>query len=195
MATSVTKIKIDRRKFYQNVRQSFFAGKISQMQVDGMDHILNEWENRALTDLRWLSYILATVYHETAKTMQPIEEYGKGKGRAYGRPVNGRIYYGRGFCQLTWPKNYKMFSDLLHIDLLNHPELALDCTVAGHILFEGMIKGLFTGKKLADYFDDKILVDHEENEKKWFNARRIINGIDCAELISVYGKRFYAALN
>ncbi len=29
--------------------------------------------------------MLATVYHETAKTMQPIEEYGRGVGRDYGK--------------------------------------------------------------------------------------------------------------
>lgn len=186
MATSLSKPKINRTRFYQKVRQIFFAGKLSQLQVDGIEHILNEWDKRGLNDLRWLSYILATCYHETAKTMQPVEEYGKGKGRAYGRPVNGHVYYGRGFAQVTWFVNYKRFADILKVDLVNHPELALDCTIATEILFEGMVKGLFTGKKLSDYFN--------ESKGDFINARRIINSLDCAEIISVYGNRFHTAL-
>ncbi len=36
--------------------------------------------------------------------MQPIEEYGRGKGRKYGAPAGpyGKIYFGRGYVQLTW---------------------------------------------------------------------------------------------
>jgi len=34
----------------------------------------------------------------------------------------------------------------------------------------GMIKGLFTGKKLSDYLTD--------TKKDYFNARRIINGLN-----------------
>lgn len=187
MATSkITAPKINRAKFYQKVRQSFFAGKLSQMQVDGMENILNEWDKRDLKDLRWLAYMLATTYHETAKTMQPIEEYGKGKGRSYGKAINGKIYYGRGFVQLTWVRNYKLLGDLLNVDLVNHPDMALDCNIATQILFEGMIKGLFTGKSLYNYFD----CDFEY----WINARKIINGTDMAEVIADYGKRFYSAL-
>jgi hypothetical protein len=35
--------------------------------------------------------------------MQPIEEYGKGRGMPYGKPdpTTGQVYYGRGFVQLT----------------------------------------------------------------------------------------------
>lgn len=193
MATSIGGNKINRTRFYQKVRQDFFNGKLSQLQVEGFEAILNEWEEKGLTDLRWLSYMLATCYHETAKTMQPIEEYGKGKGRAYGRPINGHIYYGRGYCQLTWLKNYKTFADLLNVDLVNHPEMALDCDIATQILFEGMIKGLFTGRKLADYFTPIALIKQiDHDEKCWINARKIINGLDKAELVAGYAKKFYA---
>ena len=50
-----------------------------------------------------------------------------------------------------------------------------------------MEKGLFTGKKLADYFD--------KNEQDWINARRIVNGLDRAEKIAGYAKAFYAAIS
>ncbi len=186
---------INGEKFYDSVRVSVFRGKLKQAQVDSMDEIFSEWDKRAVCDLRWLAYMFATVYHETAGTMQAIEEYGKGRGYKYGQKIkmNGkpyttpnRIYYGRGFVQLTWYENYEAMGKRLKVDLLNEPELALDTRVATQILFEGMLFGLFTGKKLADYFLD--------NRADAYNARRIINGTDKAELIAGYYRKFHAAL-
>lgn len=191
---------INRKKFYQTVRNAFFGGKLSQTQVDGMESILNEWEARKLTDLRQLAYILATTYHETAKTMAPIEEYGRGAGRKYGKKIkmNGqpyttpdKLFYGRGYVQLTWYENYEKMGQLLGVDMLNHPEYALNPHWAVKIMFEGMFtanscKGDFTGRHLDQFFNAKT--------EDWVNARKIINGLDQAERIAGYGKRFYEAL-
>jgi putative chitinase len=49
-----------------------------------------------------------------------------------------------------------------------------------------MIRGMFTGKKLADYFDGK--------RADWTGARRIVNGTDKAAVIAGYGRAYYAAL-
>jgi putative chitinase len=185
---------IDRKKFFDTVRSSLFAGKLKQSQVDGMTAILNEWEARGLTDLRWLAYILATTYHEVRGTMQPIREDGRGKGKLYGRidPKTGHAYYGRGFVQLTWASNYKTMSKLLGVDLYNHPDLALDVGIATQIMFEGMLtaksfRGDFTGRSLEQYFNDKV--------DDPVNARRIINGTDKAKLIAGYHYKFLEALS
>ena len=77
---------MNRKAFFDGVRAKLFLGTLSQYQVDGMNAILDEWERRKLTDLRWLAYMLATVKWETAHTMQPIAEYGRGRGYAYGVP-------------------------------------------------------------------------------------------------------------
>lgn len=184
---------IDRERFFNAIKAIFFNGKLSQPQVDGINIILNEWEEKKYTDLRWLSYMLATVYHETSKTMQPIEEYGRGKGHSYGvpDPVTKQSYYGRGFVQLTWAGNYKTMGKLLNLPLYEFPHLALDPKIATEILFEGMLRanskrGDFTGKSLEDYFNP--------SKEDWVNARRIINGLDRAELIAGYGKKFLLAL-
>ena len=179
---------INRKTFFDSIRETIFHGAISQHQVEGIDAILNEWETQQLTDLRWLAYILATTYHETAKTMQPIEEYGKGKGHKYGipDPATGKTYYGRGYVQLTWKRNYKTMGDLLGKPLVEEPELALKPEIATQILFKGMKRGLFTGKSLEDYFD------HDTED--WINARKIINGLDMAPVIAEYAQKFYVAL-
>lgn len=181
---------INRSFFFSQVRLSLFSGSLRQSQVDGLTAILDEWEaSHARRDDRWLAYMLATAHHETDRTMQPIEEYGKGKGRAYGNPdpATGLRYYGRGFVQLTWKPNYERMSAVVGVDLVRKPERALELPVATTILFTGMIKGMFTGKKLADYFSPGV--------ESWRNARRIINGTDKADLIAAHAQRYYGSIS
>ena len=199
---------IDRKHFFDSVRASLFKGKISESQVQGMESILLVWETGGYADLRWLAYMLGTTFHETAKridgvftrTMQPVEEDGRGRGRRYGKKVKRsgvpytapeQIYFGRGYVQLTWYENYENMGRLLAVDLLNNPDLALQPVIACKIMFEGMTKGHssfgdFTGVSLENYFNDK--------KEDWIGARKIINGLDCAELIAGYAKLFYAAI-
>lgn len=184
---------IDRRKFFDATRLSLFGGRLGQGQVDGMNAILDEWERRKLGDLRWLAYMLATVKWETAHTMQPIAEYGRGRGYAYGAadPVTGQTYYGRGFVQLTWKRNYDVMGRLLKVDLVNHPDRAMELPIATQILFEGMLRaesgvGDFTGMALEDCFD--------ATREDWQRARRIINGTDHAAEIAELGRAFHGIL-
>jgi putative chitinase len=182
---------INRAAFFNKVRSSF--GKLSVSQVAGFTAILDQWEKEGLEDLRHLAYMLATAWHETARTMQAINEYGKGKGRKYGKidPVTKKAYYGRGLVQLTWDYNYKKMGKLLNLDLYRRPELALDLGVATEIMFEGMLTrksfaGDFTGKALENYFNKKV--------DDPVGARRIINGTDKAHLIAKHHAKFLAAL-
>jgi putative chitinase len=87
------------------------------MQVDGINSVLQAFDGY---DIRQLAYVLATVYHETAHTMQPVREGGKGAGYDYGKKLKrgggkgkripyttpDQIYYGRGYIQVTWFENY-----------------------------------------------------------------------------------------
>ncbi|HEY1780535.1 MAG TPA: hypothetical protein VGG79_08905 [Roseiarcus sp.] len=182
--------RINRGFFFTQARRVMFANTLQQSQVDGMNAILDGWEAKyANSDDRWLAYALATTYHETDQHMQPIEEYGKGRGTPYGKPdpATGAVYYGRGFVQLTWERNYKTMSDLLGVDFVDHPEMALEVGNATNIMFLGMFKGLFTGKSLSDYFST--------TREDWVNARRIINGLDKARAIAMYGHNFYSAIS
>lgn len=170
------------------IRESLFSGKLTQSQVDGLNSILQAMNDYGVQDKRFAAYILATPYHETAKTMQPIREYGLGKNYSYGKPdaVTHLVYYGRGYVQLTWKANYQKFARLLNVDLVNNPDLALNPVIAAKIMLLGMSRGLFTGKKLSDY----ITPTHCD----FINCRRIINGTDKDLLIAGYATKFLDAL-
>jgi putative chitinase len=199
---------INRKVFYDSVRPAPFGGRITLSQKQGMDVILDEWDRRGLTDLRWLAYMLATAKHETAHTMQPIKE---GGGQAYftrmydiagSRPDlarrngnttagDGARYCGRGFVQLTWRNNYRKMGKLLSIPLEANPDLAMRPEIACQILFEGMTRGEsnfgdFTGKALEDYFSAT------KNDPR--EARRIINGTDRAADIAKIHEQFLDGL-
>lgn len=64
----------NRDKFFKSIRMPLFGSSISAKQFAGMTAILDEWDKRELTDLRWLAYIMATAYHETGTKFQPVEE-------------------------------------------------------------------------------------------------------------------------
>jgi len=167
---------MNRETFFAYVRRAPFGGRLTTGQVDGMNRILDEWERRGLTDVRWLAYMLATTFHETAAKMQPIREMGS---EAYLRRKPYYPWVGEGLVQVTWEANARKFGATKPGDLLTWPK-------ALRALFEGMTKGMFTGKKLADYFsatkDDPV------------NARRIVNGTDKAQLIAGYHASFLGAI-
>lgn len=167
---------LNRTTLLAYLRKNPFGGRLSETQVDGITRIVDYWELMKLRDERHLAYILATVFHETAHTMQPVTEYGT---KAY---LRGKPYWpwiGRGLVQITWEANYKKFN-------IRHPEEALEWDTALRVCFTGMTKGSFTGKKLSDYFNDRI-----EEPKK---ARAIINGTDKSGLIADYYTAFMGAI-
>jgi hypothetical protein len=193
---------IDKTFFFRQADATIYRGKMTATQQDGMDAILNEWiANYAQSDERWLAYMLGTTFHETARQMQPIDEFGKGKGLPYGsrlkmaKDKNGRripytdtdqLYYGRGFVQLTWYENYDRAGKALGLDLLRNPELVKDIANATKIMFLGMTQGWFTGVGLKKFFN--------ATTADWKNARKIINGLDKAEEIAKYARDFHACL-
>lgn len=171
---------------------------LSQIQVDSVHAILNACTRYGITDHRQIAYILATAYHEAR--LKPVIEIGLGLNRDYGKKLKmgggpgkripyttpDKLYYGRGFCQLTWYENYQQFSNILGIPLLDRPEMALQPDYAAEIIVIGMLKGLFTGVGLNKYFNA------EKTDP--VNARKIVNGLDKAELIATYYKAIFEGL-
>jgi hypothetical protein len=179
----------DATRFFAVVRQHF--GALSQDQVDGFNAVLSAVDSWPKS---WKAYALATAWHETGFTMQPIKEIG---GEAYftrmydprgsrphvaadlgnTKPGDGAKFAGRGYVQLTGRKNYAFYG------IADKPDDALKPDVAAKIMRDGMERGRFTGKKLSDYLPGDYV-----------GARRIINGQDKAKTIAGYAAAFEAAL-
>lgn len=202
-------LKLNRNNFFSIVRNGPFPGKLTQNQVDGMNDLLDCWEEFGTDDPRHLSYTLATNFHETGQKMQPVREgfkatdaaarkyvqrhYGHRGKNWYCWPAGpyGHVYYGRGDVQNTWLDNYSKMEKILGIPLVENPDLALQSKVSKRIMVEGMLRGVsskgdFTGKALEDYFNDTVDDPVE--------ARRIVNGKDKANLIAAYHKEFLEAV-
>lgn len=193
---------MDDTAFFNAVRSSLFGGRLTQDQVDGIKVILKVWNQLGDGDDRKLAYILGTAFHETAHTMQPVREtlaktdakakeiltkaWRAGKLPWVSKDYWSSGFFGRGFVQLTWRHNYEKAGKKLGIDLVNDPSLALQSSIAAHILIRGMLEGWFTGKKLSDYI--------KPGSTDYKNARRVVNGTDRADMIAGYAEKFELAI-
>jgi len=190
--------------FFVRLRSGLLGPTLSDDEVHGCNAILDAM---AGSPLAYTAYALATAYHETAHTMQPVKEIG---GPAYFRrmydplgsrplvakrlgntcPGDGALFCGRGYPQLTGRANYLKASTALGVDLVAHPELALRPDIAAKIMRRGMEEGWFTGRG----FDAYLPNSGPATEGEFTAARAIINGSDRATLIASYALSFQAAL-
>jgi hypothetical protein len=187
---------MDRQPFYDHVTAKLFRGSLPDWQRMPMDQILDEAMRRKRR-IEECAYVLATAYHETGR-FKYDEEIDQGQGRSYGIEVhlyrNKKVaYYGRSWPQHTWLGNYAKMSVAATlefqrpIDFVNNPDLIKDDpALEGWAMWEGFVTGMWTGKNLADYFDD----DHAD----YVEARRIVNGTDKADMIAGYAREFEAGL-
>jgi len=184
-------------EFFEAVRP-MFGGSLSQAQVDGFKIIFEAWRKVGSGNERDLAYILATAYHETARTMQPVRETlattdAKAKERLTKAWKSGKLswvksdywsggWFGRGLVQLTHRENYVKAGKKLGIDLVSDPSKAMIPEVSALILVRGMQEGWFTNMKLTDAADFR-------------EARRVVNGTDRASQIAMYADAFLSALD
>lgn len=189
---------IDRDFFYKN-----FAGDCdwNTMELDRLFDFCDKSERVLRTDE--IAYILATIRHECGMTLLPTREEtdiarapwlaGKYLPYTHGldfdghpHPKTGYLYMGRGYTQLTWFSNYDKFEKITGLPLVGNPDLLLVPENAWKVLELGMYDGLYTGKKMSDYFTGQT--------SNFFKARAIINGVDHAYEIRDYALQFFYVL-
>lgn len=207
---------MNRAKFFAAVRLSVFAGRLSQNQVNGIGAVFDAWEEcpfdgRRLAymlatayhetdstmcpiseNLNYSAAGLRTTFPKHFITAAQAAAYARQPERIANRAYANRMgngneasgdgwrYRGRGLVQITGRDNYAKYG------IANDPDKALDPVKSVEILFDGMINGRFTGKRLADFFS--------ATTTDWNGARKIINGTDRADDIAGYAKKFAAAL-
>ncbi len=195
---------MNRAKFYAAL------GKHSQEKVNGMEAVLNEAVKRSAS-LTLTAYALATAHHETGATFAPVTEnlnyttvarlrrvwpkrfptdasaapYVKNPKALANLVYGGRLgntktddgwnFRGRGLAQITGRANYAKWG------IENSPDRALQLPMAATILFDGLEKGRFTGKKVSDFKDYKSM-------RATVNADGQLNGATIAGYAEMYEK-------
>ncbi len=183
---------MDRKVFYNSIRPHV---NLTTQNVQGMEKLLDYALMRYIT-IQWLAYIIATAWWESAQTMHPVKE-------AYWlsedwRRKNLRYYpwYGRGLVQTTWERNYQAIAVAMGLPanfFTKDPNMLLLFEYALPALFVGMEKGIYTGKDVGDYIDDKDESD-DLDYIEYRNARRVVNAMDKSDAIAKLALVFEQAL-
>lgn len=194
----------DAKAFFDTVRARVHKS-IAPDELESYKCIFSYWNELELEDKRWLSYAMATAWHEAR--MKPLREgsgdhakavraakwaYDKGlTKRAYHIPdrISGQVYYGRGLVQLTWAENYQRLGEELGMGdaLWRNPDLVMEPDIAAKVMLQGMLKGLFCnesqksimqkcGAPPRPYVPSKLGLYFNNQCAEWYRARRMING-------------------
>jgi WD40 repeat protein len=164
--------RIDRANFFAAYRTVF--GELGYEATAGLEQLLAFLENDpAMNDVRLRAYILATVKFETGDRFLPVTEQGDAEyfqryepGTSIGNrlgnkvPGDGERFRGRGYIGITGRENYYRMSQVLGFepkmtDLVDNPDKVNDPLVAYRIMSIGMLEGLFTGRKLSDFINER----------------------------------------
>lgn len=196
--------------FFNAVRDTILGPDLDQGEVDGCNYILAEFKAEPLA---FTAYALGTAYHETRHTMQPVREafwLSDAQANRYffrmyditgqrpkvarelgnTQPGDGVRFAGRGYPQTTGRRNYTKASQVLGVDLIEHPEEMMKPYVAAAVMRHAMVNGWYTGKKLGDFLPRHGAAAFEQMR----SARRVVNGMDRAGDIAQAAMSFQSAL-
>jgi len=169
--------------FFQRLRATL-RSPLSTAQRRTVSLLLSEADNHGVTDKNQMAYILATCWHECRfKSIREIRAKPDTQIWRWQNRYWPSGYYGRGFSQLTWLKNYRKFSAVAGVDLVSNPDAALQPEIGAKILVYGMVNGTFvaggmsSATRLSKFFPPDGLPD-------WMGARKIVNGTFQADKVA-----------
>jgi len=153
--------------------------------------ILNQCLDNGVIDRGQIAYVFATAQHESlfGRLMMELSDGWDMEGNedlGNTEPGDGPRFKGRGFVLITGRRNYRIWSDKLGINLIDNPEKAALPEIAAPILVRGMRDGSFTGVALSDF----IVGDRRD----FFNARRIVSGLDRADQMAQIAESYFKAI-
>lgn len=199
--------KINREIFFSKIND------LNEHQKENINTLLDYFDNsEVLNRLSHYAFCLGNMAIETNHTFQPVIEgywinsgkrvkslydyYTKNNHKAldtiFPNGLTYPTYEGRGFVQITHNFNYQKFQsiikDIYGVDIVENPDLCLKIDIAFKIMEQGITdRNLsFTGKILDDFFTD--------DKQDFHNSRRIINGLDRADIIESRCFDFFNAL-
>jgi predicted chitinase len=159
----------------------FYRKKGAANREQSVAALIAATRERELTNEQ-IAYVLATAEHESAN-FNFLEEIAA--GTAYeGREDLGNLYEGdgplfkgRGYVQLTGRTNYEKYAKKTGIELVTLPIILMNWpALSVYVIIDGMMNGVYTGKRLDRYVNSDGV--------DFINARRVVNGVDCADAIA-----------
>lgn len=147
---------------------SFYKGTVNEASVSAcFDAVKTALEQAEIYSDATMLGAMATIRTEVGRAYKPVVEITNGTLYEFRKdlgnycPGDGPKYKGRGYIQLTGRADYDAYGKYLNLDLICHPELALDVTNSARIL--------------AQYFKVRQ-VNIACNAKDWVKVRRLVNG-------------------
>jgi peptidoglycan hydrolase-like protein with peptidoglycan-binding domain len=138
--------------------QTYLPKVISALQARGI--LSNASLIATLATIRVETGIFKPIYEQGSRNYF-IKNYGSRSDLGNVTDEDGFTYRGRGFIQITGKANYAHYGQVLRVNLVNNPDLALDPTISAEIL--------------AQYFYERKVDVYAENGN-WRQARIAVNG-------------------
>lgn len=184
----------DPASFFDTMRHGLMGPSLEANEVSGCETIFAAMKGLPRS---WCAYALATAWHETAATMQPVREAFHLSEAWRKKNLRYWPWYGRGYVQITWKENYERADKELGLGglLIADRERAMNPAIAAEIMRRGMVDGWFSrDKKGAHSLARHLPREREAGLEAFVEARRIINGTDKALMIARYAWIFQGAL-
>lgn len=175
----------------QIIKETGMPSAIAQFARKNLPLVLNQCLADGISDRGQLAYVFATAQHEShwGRFMIELADGTQYEGRRdldNTQPGDGPRFKGRGFVQITGRRNYRDWSNRLGIDLVSNPGKTAQPEIAAKIISRGMRDGTFTGLSLGDFISG--------SRQDFFQARRIINGLDRAKDIEEIALEYFRVI-